>query len=245
MDVAMEMTTVATPTATGAKTFEPMERNENRTRRRKSEALVTALGPSEWRSHMERTMQLQVQALTQLLRTVGHLTNLLQAQATREEEQWLGMRTWMCEREQKRDARQEDDKPWGAGITNMIVKVMKEVAPGQEARDKERDETAGMDSGGLDASQPADTAQEGGPEKRQQLHQQPKSRLPLTVQPKLHHQPKPMSAATSTRRWETVPPRTQSQRAPIGPGGLSTAERRVILKRGENVSLQGPAPTPG
>ena len=94
---------------------------------------------------MERTMRQQAQELTELHRTVGHLTNLVQAQAAREEAQWLGMRTWMQDREQKWDARHEDDKLWGAGITNMIAKIMKGVASGQEAREKERDETAEMD----------------------------------------------------------------------------------------------------
>jgi hypothetical protein len=67
----------------------------------------------------------------------------------------------MQEREQKWDTRHEHNNLWGAGITNMIAKVMKGVAPGQEAREKERDETARMDGGGLEASQHADTTQEG------------------------------------------------------------------------------------
>jgi hypothetical protein len=131
MDMAMEMATAATSIAAetaGVTIFEPMERNENGKRRRRSEAPAT---PSDWRSRMERTMRQQAQELTQLHRTIGHLTNLVQAQAAREEAQWLGMRTWMQEREQKWDTRHEDDKLWGAGITNMIATVMKGVAPGQ------------------------------------------------------------------------------------------------------------------
>jgi len=57
----------------------------------------------------------------------------------------------MEEREQKWDARHEDNKLLGAVITKMIAKVMRGVAPGQEAKDQEGDETAGMDSGGLEA----------------------------------------------------------------------------------------------
>jgi len=245
VDVAMEMTTAATPTPAetgGATMFKPMERNENGKRRRRSQAPAT---PSDWRSRMERTMRQQAQELTQLHRTVRHLTNMVQAQAAREEAQWLGMRTWMQEREQKWDARHEDDKVWGAGITNMIAKIMKGVAPGQEAREKERDETARMDGGRLEASQHPDTPQEGGPEKRQQLQQQLKPRPPLKVQPKPQHEPKPKSAPTPTRRWETVPPRNQSQRALIGPGGSSMTARRLILKRDESVALPGLAPTSG
>jgi hypothetical protein len=73
VDVATEMTTAETA---GATMFEPIERNENGKRRRRSEAPAT---PSDWRSRMERTMQQQAQELTQLHRTVGHLTNLVQA----------------------------------------------------------------------------------------------------------------------------------------------------------------------
>jgi hypothetical protein len=130
VDVAMEMTTAATPTAAetaGATMFEPMQRNENGKRKKRSEAPAA---PSNWRSHMERTMREQTQELTQLHRTVGHLTHLVVGQAAREEAQWLGMKTWMQEREQKWDARHEDANLWGAGITNMIAKIMKGVASG-------------------------------------------------------------------------------------------------------------------
>jgi len=127
----------------------------------------------------------------------------------------------------------------------MIAKVMKGVAPGQGVREKERDETVGMDGVGLEASQHADTTQQGAPEKRQQLQQQLKPRLPLKSQPKSKHKPKPKSAPTPVRQCKTVTPRTQSQRALIGPGGLSIAERCLILKRGKNVPLPGPAPTSG
>jgi hypothetical protein len=243
MDVAMEMATAATPVAagtTGTTIVELTERNENGKRRRRSEAVATAVAPSDWRSRMERTMRQQAQELTQLHRTVGHLTNLLEAQAAREEAQWRGMMTWMQESEQKWDTRHEDDEQWGAGITNMIAKVVKGVAPGQEAREKERDKTARMDGGGLEASQHADTTQEGGPEKHQQLQQQPKPRLQLKLQPKPQHEPKPKSAPTPARWWETVPPRAQSHRAPVGrdpalTAGLSMAERRLILRRDEGV----------
>jgi len=92
------------------------------------------------------------------------VTNMLEAQAAREEAQWRGTLTWMQEREQKLDACHEDNKLWGAGITNMIAKVMEGVAPGQEAREKERDKTSKLDGGGREASQHADTTQKGGPE---------------------------------------------------------------------------------
>ena len=106
MDVAMEMAMAATPVtaeSAGAITVEPMERNEYGKQRRLTEALATAVAPSDWRCRMERTMRQQAQELTQLHRTGGHLTNLLEAQAAREEAQWRGMMTWMQEREPKWD----------------------------------------------------------------------------------------------------------------------------------------------
>jgi hypothetical protein len=130
MDMAMEMAIAATSIASetvGATIFELMERNEHGKMGRRREGPAT---PSVWRSRMERTIRQQAQELTQLHRTVGHLTNLVQAQAAREEAQSLGMRTWMQERDQKRDGHHEDGKQWGAGITNMIAKVMKGEAPG-------------------------------------------------------------------------------------------------------------------
>jgi len=113
----MELTIAAIPTrveTAGANIFEQMERNESGKRGGKSEDPA----PSDCRSRMERTMRQQAQELTQLHRTVEHLTNLLEAQAARQEAQWLGMTMGMQEREHKWDARHEDDKLWGAGITN-------------------------------------------------------------------------------------------------------------------------------
>jgi len=174
MDVAMEMAMAATATAAetaGATIFEPMETNENRKQRNRSEDRAA---PSDWRSRMERTIRQQAQQLTQLHQTVGHLANLVEAQAAREVAEWLAMMTWIQEREQKWDARHEDDKLWGEGITNMIAKTMKGVAQGQEGREREREMTARTDGGGLEASQLADTMREEGPEERQQPQQHPK-----------------------------------------------------------------------
>jgi hypothetical protein len=145
--VAMEMAiaTAGTPVAAetaGAIIIQPMEENKNQKRRRRSEALVTAVAPTNWRSRMERTTRQQAQELTQLHGTFGHLTNLLEAQAAREEKQWRGMMPWRQEGEQKWNTRHEDNRLWGAVITDMIAKVMIGVAPGQETTDEERDKTA-------------------------------------------------------------------------------------------------------
>jgi len=78
----------------------------------------------------------------------------------------------------------------GAGIANRMVKIMKGVAPAQEPREIERDETGGMDAGGLEASQPAHTTQEEEPVMRQHLQQQPMPKQQLKLQPKHHPTPK-------------------------------------------------------
>jgi len=182
------------PTAT-ANATEQLVHYENGMRLRSGDPEASR-APSDWRSRMERTMQQQAQELTQLHRTVRHQSNVLHAHATREEAQWLGMMTWMQEREQQWDACSEDVKLLGAGITTMVARVMKRVAPGHDARETERDKTAKMDGEGLEASQHADIMQEGGPEMRRQLEQQPEPNLRLKLQPKLQHQPKPKSAHT-------------------------------------------------
>jgi len=235
-DMAMEMATAVTSIAAetaGATVIEPMETNENGKRRRRSEAPAA---PSDWRSCMERMIPQQAQELTLLNRTVGHLANLLKARSAREEAQWLRMMMWMQEREQKWDARHEDDKLWVVGITNMIAKVMKGVAPGQEVREKDTEKTASMDGRGLEASEHADTTREEGPEQRHQPRQQPKPKLQLKLQRKPQPAPKPKSAPTPARRWESVPPRAQRQSlGPAPTSGSSMADRRLVLRRDESI----------
>jgi len=104
----------------------------------------------------------------------------------------------MQEREQKWDTCNEDDKLWGAGITKLLTMVMTGVAPGQEVRKKERENTARMDGEGLEAAQHAATNEEERPEKQQQLQQQPKSKLQLKLHPTPQPTPKPKSAPTLT-----------------------------------------------
>ena len=122
------------------------------------------------------------------------------------------MVTWMQEREQMWDSRYDDDMVWRAGIMNMIAKTMNGVAQGQEEGEREREVTARMDRGGLEASQHADPTQEEGPIEHQQPQQQqqlkPRPKLQLNLQPKLQPVPTPKSAPTPTpaRQWETVPP---------------------------------------
>jgi hypothetical protein len=95
LDVAMERTSVVTRRTVdtaGATVFEPMEKNNKRKWRWRSNAAAT---PSVWRSRMERTMRPHAQELMQLHKSVKHVTNLEQAQAACEEAKWLGKRTWI------------------------------------------------------------------------------------------------------------------------------------------------------
>jgi hypothetical protein len=144
MEMAMVVTSIAEESA-GATIFEPIERNGNIKRKRRIEAMVA---PSDWRSRMQTTKRQQAQELTQLPQTVVHLANLVGAQATSEEAQRMIRMTWMQEKEQKWNARYEDEKVRGTPITNIIRKTMKEVPQGQEEREKKREVTAKTDGGG-------------------------------------------------------------------------------------------------
>jgi len=110
---------------------------------------------------------------------------------------------------------------------------MKGVAQCQEGRKTEREMTARMDGTGLEASQHRHTMREVGPEKRQQLQQQPKPKLQLKLQPKQQPMPKRQAAPTPARLLEMVPPKAKRQMVTIGPApaptaGSSKAERCLI-----------------
>jgi hypothetical protein len=195
-DVAMELTMVATSSATetaGATISEQMKRNENGKRRRRR---VDPAAPSNWRSPMERTIRQQVQELSRLYRTVGHRAYLLEAWAALEEAQWLRKMLSMHESEQKWDTHYEDNQLWGAGITNMIVKAMHGVAPGRKGGEKERGMNARTDSGGLEASHRADRTRAERPEQRHLPQQQLKPKWQQKLKPKPQPEPKLNSAPT-------------------------------------------------
>ena len=89
MDVAMEMVTAVTAInaeSAGANGCEPMKRNVNGTRRRRSEAWVA---PSECRSDMERTIQQHAEELMLRHQTVDYLADIVEARAASEEAQRL------------------------------------------------------------------------------------------------------------------------------------------------------------
>jgi len=101
-----------------------------------------------------------------------------------------------------------------------------------------------MNGGGQEASRHADTMPEQGREMRELLQQQPKPRLLQRLKPQLQHKPKPKLALAPARRWETILPWAQSQRAPVGPGqrpgpaptaGSGMSERSWIIRRDESV----------
>lgn len=129
---------------------DPLECNVNGKIPRSAQEASRA--PSHWGCHNQRAIRQRTQKLTQMVRNVAHLANLLDSETACEEAQWLGMITWMQEREQTLDTRHENVKMLGAGMTARLAMIMKGVAPSQEAREKGRDKTAKMEGGGLEAS---------------------------------------------------------------------------------------------
>ena len=225
------------------------ERNRNGKRLR-NESAEPVSAPGDWRSWMERTVRQQARDLTQLHQTIDSMMRMLEAHTAREEAQWCGMKAWLEDRETKWDNRHRDNVLWGAGIADITTKVLgkarvREPVLTQEGGKDERNETARPDSGGPGASQHASAVQGGEPEKRRlQQQTKPKPKLQLKQQPKQQqqHEPRPKPTPAPARRWETVQPCTQSQRAPTRPGptltfGSSKAERRQIPRRDEGVPL--------
>jgi len=205
------VTPIAAETA-GATIFEPMERNENGKRRRRSEAPATA---GDWRSRMERATQQQAREVAQLHRTIAKMANMLDAQTALQEAQWRGMKTWLEKREEKWDAYHQDDVLWGKGITDMVTRVVAATEGGQREERK-----ADTDGAGLEASMHAETTQTGRPEKPEERQQsQPEKQLKPKPKPKTNPALTPTPRTTSTpvavttseptpaRRWETFPPR--------------------------------------
>ena len=260
MDMAMEMATavaaIGAETA-GEDTLEPMERHENGKRRRRSEVPATTWAFGDGRSGMERAAQQLTRKLAQLHRTIATMANMLETQTALQEMQWRGMKTWLEEKEEKRDAYHQDDILWGKGITDMVKRVV--AGTEWDQREGRKADTEGV---GLEASIQADLTQTGGPKKpeeRQQLQsgKQPKSvPVPMpkpkpnpNLNPKPHLAPElgptptptPAPGATSTpkgattpvptptRRWETVPP--PNQKKPASPAPAPTTGSSMVDRR--------------
>jgi len=109
---------------------------------------------------MERAAHQQTRELAQLHRTIAKMANMLETQAALQEAQWHGMKTWLEEKEEKRDAYHQDDILWGKGITNMVKRVVATTERGQ--REERKADTEGV---GLEASIHVDLTQTGEPKK--------------------------------------------------------------------------------
>jgi len=118
--MAMAVTSSAAETA-GDDTLEPMERNGNGKRRRRSEVPAAAWAVGNWSSHTVRAAQLEACELAQLHRTVSKMANMLEAHTALQEAKWRGMKSWLKEKENTRDAYHQDDLLWGESITDMIA----------------------------------------------------------------------------------------------------------------------------
>jgi len=254
METAMEMGIAVTPTAADTDTtttLERAERNDKGKRRMKSEALVSGMGPGDWRSRMERTAQQQARKLAQLHRTIAKMAIMLETQTALQEAQWPGIETWLEEKEDKWNMYHQDDVLWGKRIADMITRVIAATERGQ--REERQADTKGVE---LEDSIHADLTQKGGlkkPEERQQL--QPGRQLKSKPKPKPKPNPAPTpkptptptlrtrstvkgvttSGPTPTIRWETVAPRNQKPLASLAPApalttGSRMADRRLILR---------------
>jgi len=93
-------------------------------------------------------------------RTIATMAGVLEAHVAREEAQLCGRQDWLGDRETKWSDRQRDDILWGAGITDMTVKVLAKLRIGgaaltQDERIDDRNQTGRQDGQGLGASQHA------------------------------------------------------------------------------------------
>jgi hypothetical protein len=256
MDMAMEVATAVTSIAAGTAgeaALEPMERNENG-KRRWSEVPATAWALGDWRSRMERAAQQQACELAQLHRTIAKMANMLETHTALQEAQWRGMKSWLEEKEKKRDAYHQDDLLWGEGTTDMVARAVAATERGQ--KEERRADTEGV---GLEASIHADLTQTGGPEKpeeRQQL--QPGRQLKSMPMPK--PKPKPNPNPNPSPKPNPAPPPaprpapTPTPRATSAPRGATpSAPTQTPTRRWETIpprnqmkpASPGPALTTG
>jgi len=244
MDMVMEMATavasIAVETA-GEDTLEPLERNENRKRRRRSEVPATAWALGDWRSRMERAAQQRARELAQLHRTITKMAHMLETQTALQETQWRGMKTWLEEKEEKRDAYHKDDVLWGKGITDMVKRV---VAPtGWDQREGRKANTEGVS---LEASIHADLTQTGGPKKPEERQQLQPERKPKSVpmpKPKPNPSSKPILAPALSATLTPAQRHIDAQRA-----GGTTADTDQTMGDGPTTKPKKagqPSPSPG
>jgi hypothetical protein len=248
MDMAMEVATAVTSIAA----LEPMERNQNGKRRR-SEVPATAWALGDWTSRMERAAQQEAREIAQLHRTIAKMANMLETHTALQEAQWRGMKSWLEEKEKKRDAYHQDDLLWGEGITDMVARAVAATERGQ--KEERRADTEGV---GLEASIHADLTQTGGPEKTEERHQlQPGRQLKSMPTPKPKPKPNPNPSPKPNPAPAPAPaPRpapTPTPRATSALRGATSAPTPTPTRRWETVpprnlkkpASPGPAPTTG
>jgi len=184
--------------------------------------------------------------VTQLHQTIDGMTRRLEPHVAHEVAQWLGMKGYLEDRETKWVRRTKDNVLWSMGIADMTAEVVAVArvpgaAPAQNVGHAGRDATAWRDMGGLSPSQLPGATQDGEPAKLQLLQEQqkPKCKLQLSLQPRPRQEPKPnhMTPVTS-RRWETMHPRIQSQMVPgrqhpAPTTGSNMADGHFISRRDE------------
>jgi hypothetical protein len=73
---------------------------------------------------MERLAKQQSRELAQLHRTIATMANFLDMHTALEEAQRQGMKMWLEEKEEVRDAYHQDDILWGKDITNMVARAV-------------------------------------------------------------------------------------------------------------------------
>jgi len=247
------VTSLAVGTA-GEAALEPMERNEDGKRRR-SEVPANAWALGDWRSRMERAAQQQARELAQLHRTIATMANMLETHTALQEAQWRGMKSWLEEKEKRRDAYHQDDLLWGEGITDIVARAVAATERGQ--KEEWRTDTEGV---GLEASIHADLTQTGAPEKpeeRQQL--QPGRQLKSMPTPKPKPKPNPNPSPSPLPNPAPAPapaPRpapTPTLRATSAQRGATSAPTPTPTRRWEKFpprnqkkpASPGPAPTTG
>jgi len=268
MDMAMEMATAVTSIAVETArqvTLEPMERDENGKRPRRSQVPATAWALVDWRSRMDRAAQQQARELAQLHRTIAKMVNLLVTHTALQEKQWGRMKMWLEEQEKMRDEYHQDERLWGKGIPDVVARAMAGIE-----RDQKEERKADTEGVSLEASIHADLTQTGEPHEPEELQQLQLGRQLKSVpmpKPKPNQTPTPnparaparrpapiptpripsapkgatSSAPIQTRQLETLPPPNQKKPASPSPAptttGSSMPDRRLILRRDESVPL--------
>jgi len=138
---------------------------------------------------MQRADQQQARELAQLHRTMAKMANMLERQTALPETQWQAMKTWVAEKEEKRDAYHQEDILCAEGITDMVARVAAATERGK--REERIVDTEGVS---LEAATHTDLMQTGEPKKpevRQQLQPGRQLKSVPTLKPNPNPNPNP------------------------------------------------------